>query len=104
MLSLFKQQYSPQPLPFHLIVPSLPGYAFSGGPPLNHDFKMADAARMLNTLMLDLGFGDSGYVAQGGDIGSRLSRLLGAHYPACKAVHRMLLSSPIPCLCLSTYT
>lgn len=48
---------------------------------------MLDVAEILNSFMLELGFGASGYVAQGGDIGSRLSRLLGAKHEACKAVH-----------------
>jgi len=83
-----KTQYSPENLPYHLIVPSLPGYAFSSGPPLDRNFTMADVAKILNTLMIQLGFGETGYIAQGGDIGSRLSRLLGAKYDECKAVHR----------------
>jgi microsomal epoxide hydrolase len=47
------------------------------------DFRIADIARLMNELMVNLGFGD-GYVAQGGDIGCAVSRLLGAKYPACK--------------------
>jgi hypothetical protein len=39
--------------------------------------------------MTTLGFGESGYVAQGGDIGSRIARFLGANYDECKAVHCM---------------
>jgi microsomal epoxide hydrolase len=83
-----RTQYSPKDLPFHLIVPSLPGYGFSSGPPLYRNFTMLDAADIMNSLMLELGFGATGYVAQGGDVGSRLSRLLGAKHEACKAVHR----------------
>jgi hypothetical protein len=88
LLSLMKKQYSPADLPFHLIVPSLPGYAFSSGPPLDRNFTMLEVAMIMNSLMLELGFGETGYVAQGGDIGSRISRLLGAKHEACKAVHR----------------
>jgi hypothetical protein len=36
--------------------------------------------------MVGLGFGD-GYVAQGGDIGSYVSRILGSKFTECKAVH-----------------
>ncbi|KAI9376274.1 Alpha/Beta hydrolase protein [Aspergillus egyptiacus] len=86
MLQLFRDEYSPSTLPYHLIVPSLPGYVFSSGPPLNRNFTNDDTARIINQLMNDLGFG-SGYVAQGGDIGSRVSRLLGVKYDSCKAVH-----------------
>jgi hypothetical protein len=37
--------------------------------------------------MKDIGF-ESGYVAQGGDIGSRIARALAVDYESCKAVHR----------------
>ncbi|KAH6976248.1 Alpha/Beta hydrolase protein [Ilyonectria sp. MPI-CAGE-AT-0026] len=70
LLSLMTQQYSPTELPYHLIVPSLPGYAFSSGPPLERNFAIADVARIMNNLMIEFGFGDTGYVAQGGDVGS----------------------------------
>lgn len=36
--------------------------------------------------MIQLGFG-SGYVAQGGDLGSKLARILAVKYPEAKAVH-----------------
>lgn len=88
------QQYSPSDLPYHLIVPSLPGYAFSSGPPLDRNFTVADVARIMNNLMVELGFGDTGYVAQGGDVGSRVGRILGAKYEECRAVH--CKSSQIP--------
>ena len=64
-------------------MPSLPGFTFSAGPPVDREFKSTDIARIMNQLMLNLGF-ESGYVAQGGDIGSRISRLLGVNYDACK--------------------
>ncbi len=82
-MDLFKKEYNPSDLPFHIIAPSLTGYAFSSGPPLNKDFSIEDTTRLMNHLMLDLGFGD-GYIAQGGDVGCGISRLLGAEYPACK--------------------
>jgi microsomal epoxide hydrolase len=85
MLSLFKEQYSPSELPYHIIVPSLPGYAFSSGPPLHKNFKVEDVARLMDRLMIDLGFGD-GYVAQGGDVGSGVARVLGHAYPSCKGL------------------
>ncbi|KAL5337334.1 Alpha/Beta hydrolase protein [Aspergillus crustosus] len=86
ILQLFKDEYTPSTLPYHLIVPSLPGYAFSSGPPLDRNFTNADTARVIDKLLKDLGL-ESGYVAQGGDIGSRIARLLGAEYDSCKAVH-----------------
>ncbi|KAL3417497.1 putative epoxide hydrolase [Phlyctema vagabunda] len=96
LLSLIVKQYSPETLPYHIIVPSLPGYAFSSGPPLDKNFAMADVARFMNTLMVSLGFGETGYVAQGGDIGSRIARLLGVTYKECKAVHLNFCVMPQP--------
>ncbi|KAJ5115901.1 hypothetical protein N7456_000249 [Penicillium angulare] len=86
ILQLFKDEYTPSTLPYHLIVPSLPGYTFSSGPPLDKNFGTQDIARVLNHLMIDIGF-ESGYVAQGGDIGSRVARELAVDYESCKAVH-----------------
>ena len=85
ILQKFKEEYTPDTLPYHLIVPSLPGYAFSSGPPLDRDFGTGDVAFLLDQLMKDLGF-ESGYVAQGGDIGSRIARHLGADHESCKGM------------------
>lgn len=84
MLEVFRKKYpSAKDLPFHLIVPSLPGYGYSSGPPLDKNWAFEDAARVINKLMVGLGFG-SGYVSQGGDIGSFLSRMLAVQYDECK--------------------
>lgn len=83
ILDLFRQEYTPDTLPYHLIVPSLPGFTFSSGPPLDKNFDTFDIARVLDRLMKDLGF-ESGYVAQGGDIGSRIARTLAVDYESCK--------------------
>lgn len=77
-----RTRYTPATLPYHLIVPSMPGYAFSSRPPLDHDFDTIDVARIFNTLMVGLGF--SGYIAQGGDIGSKIARILSVQYENCK--------------------
>lgn len=86
MLELLQTKYTPQTLPYHIIVPSWPGYAFSSPPPLDRDFKTEDVARIFNKLMIQLGFA-SGYVAQGGDLGSKLARILAVTYPEAKAAH-----------------
>ncbi|KAJ5692502.1 hypothetical protein N7462_001925 [Penicillium macrosclerotiorum] len=86
MLDLFQKEYTPSTLPYHLIVPSLPGFTFSSGPPLDRNFGTSDIARVLDQLMKDLGF-ESGYVAQGGDIGARVARTLAVDHESCKAVH-----------------
>lgn len=44
----------------------------------------------MNQLMIDLGFGRNGYIAQGGDIGSDLARRMAKLRPECKAVHRKM--------------
>lgn len=45
-----------------------------------------DASYIIDKLMVGLGFGD-GYIAQGGDVGSFICRVLGATSESCKAVH-----------------
>jgi microsomal epoxide hydrolase len=84
-----KEKYTPEDLPYDIIVPSLPGYAWSSPPPLDRDFTCEDIARLMDLLMQKLGFG-KGYVAQGGDIGSRVSRILGVKYDSCKGEHRTI--------------
>ncbi|KAF7585286.1 hypothetical protein BBP40_011436 [Aspergillus hancockii] len=86
ILQQFRDEFTPNTLPYHLIVPSLPGYGFSSGPPVDRDYTTFDAARTIDTLMKNLGF-ESGYIAQGGDIGSRVARHLAVGYESCKAVH-----------------
>ena len=53
---------------------------------LDKNFDTEGMSRVLDKLMIGLGFGD-GYIAQGGDIGSFISRILGVTSSACKAVH-----------------
>jgi pimeloyl-ACP methyl ester carboxylesterase len=64
--------------PFHVIVPSLPGYGFSGRPsaPAMNTFR---TARLWVKLMRDLGY--SRFVAQGGDIGANVSSVMAWKYP-----------------------
>ncbi|KAK9561076.1 hypothetical protein V6Z88_000851 [Aspergillus fumigatus] len=98
MLQLFKEEYTPTTLPYHLIVPSLPGYGFSSSPPLDKEYKSHDVARVMDQLMKGLGFG-GGYVAQGGDIGSRISRVLAVDFESCKAAHLNFCTIPRPEAC-----
>ncbi|TVY82933.1 putative epoxide hydrolase [Lachnellula suecica] len=93
MLSLLQQEHTPSNMPYHVIVPSLPGFAFSDAPPLDREFDLGDVAALMDGLMGNLGFG-GGYVAQGGDVGSKVSRILGAKCASCKAVH--LNYCPVP--------
>jgi microsomal epoxide hydrolase len=58
------------------------GFGFSSPPPRHDQFSNLDVADLFNQLMCGLGL--EGYVAQGGDIGSHISRLLGEKYDACR--------------------
>jgi microsomal epoxide hydrolase len=87
ILSLLKSKYTSSTLPYHIIAPSSIGYGFSSPPPLDRDFSIENVASLMNELMLQLGFGD-GYAVQGGDIGSKIARVIAAKYEACKAIHR----------------
>lgn len=95
LVDLLKKRHTPKDLPYHVIVPSLPGYAYSSGPPLDRDYSSEEMTSVLNKLLVGLGFG-SGYLAQGGDIGSFVSRRLAAHYDACKGMHLNMFGIPPP--------
>lgn len=85
-LSVLMEKYTPDTLPYHIVVPSLPGYAYSSGPPLDRNFDTEGIARVVDRLMVGLGFG-SGYITQGGDIGSFVSRVLAVRMESCLAAH-----------------
>lgn len=87
ILDLLRNKFSPEDLPYHIIAPSLPGYTLSSQPPLDRDWRVEDSARIMHKLLLSLGFGESGYIVQGGDIGSMIARTIAATYPECKAMH-----------------
>ncbi|KIW44806.1 uncharacterized protein PV06_03252 [Exophiala oligosperma] len=86
ILNLYRKKYSPEELPYHVIAATLPGWTLSSGPPLTRDFDTLDVARLMNKLMHGLGFG-SGYVIQGGDIGSFTGKVMIGVYDECKAAH-----------------
>ncbi|KAL9621026.1 MAG: hypothetical protein Q9160_004544 [Pyrenula sp. 1 TL-2023] len=83
MLDVLRKKYTPKDLPYHLIVPSLPGYTFSSPPPLDRDFRVEDMARIIAKLAVSLGFGN-GFVVQGGDVGSKVARVIAAKHEECK--------------------
>ncbi|KEF57781.1 uncharacterized protein A1O9_05701 [Exophiala aquamarina CBS 119918] len=93
ILDSLKRQYSPKDLPYHIIVPSLPGYAYSSGPPVDKDYGLEVAAGALNNLMVGVGFG-AGYLVHGGDLGSFMSRILAMKYDACKGMHVTMMTMP----------
>jgi len=79
---------------FHVVAPSIPGFAFSSNP-TKKGFNIGKIAETFNQLMLSLGYEQ--YVAQGGDWGSSISRVLGVRFPQnCKGVHVNLLRAVDP--------
>jgi microsomal epoxide hydrolase len=87
LMTLLRERYTPETLPYHIIVPSLPGFTLSSAPLLTQDWKVADTARIMHKLLLSLGFGSTGYLAQGGDIGSLVARVMAATYTECRGMH-----------------
>jgi pimeloyl-ACP methyl ester carboxylesterase len=64
---------------FHLVIPSIPGYGFSGKPTTT-GWDTAGIARAWAVLMKRLGY--TKYVAQGGDWGAIITDEMGAQAPA----------------------
>ncbi|KAI9148383.1 alpha/beta-hydrolase [Paramyrothecium foliicola] len=71
---------------FHVVAPSLIDFGFSSGS-LKKGFNIDQQAEACHKLMQELGY--TQYVAQGGDIGAILCRLLAKYYGPvfCKAYH-----------------
>jgi microsomal epoxide hydrolase len=86
MLKVIKKQYEGKDLPYHIVVPSLPGYTLSTQLPTDKDWTMEDSARIIHKLMVNLGF--EKYLAQGGDVGSFEARILAQDQDACVGIHR----------------
>src|SRR5919199_1460341 len=63
---------------FHLVLPSLPGYGFSGEP-TQLGWESGRIARAWAELMHRLGY--TRYVAQGGDLGAAVTDAMGRHAP-----------------------
>jgi microsomal epoxide hydrolase len=87
VVKLLQAKYTPETLPYHLIVPSLPGYLFSSGPSPDRDFSTFDVSCIFRKLFSQLGFDTTGYVVSAGDIGSRVARGLAVDDEACAAIH-----------------
>ena len=78
---------------FTVIVPSLPGYGFSGKP--QRPIGPRTIARMFDTLMTDV-LHLSDYIAQGGDWGSAISGWMGYEGKGCRAVHLNMMGWRTP--------
>src|SRR6476619_3311960 len=74
---------------FHLVLPSLPGYGFSGEP-AELSWDSGRTARAWAELMNRLGY--TRYVAQGGDVGALVTDLMGRQAPeGLVGIHTNLL-------------
>jgi pimeloyl-ACP methyl ester carboxylesterase len=83
---------------FHLVLPSLPGYGFSGEP-FEIGWDLGRTARAWAELMRRLGY--TRYVAQGGDVGAGVSDAMGRQQPTgLIGIHTNLLvpalNGPMP--------
>jgi pimeloyl-ACP methyl ester carboxylesterase len=79
---------------FHLVIPSLPGYGFSGKPTTT-GWNPARIARAWDTLMKRLGY--THYVSQGGDFGAVISEVLARVAPqGLLGIHINLLYTRMP--------
>lgn len=88
-------KYGASSLPaFHLVVPAIPGFGFSG-PTTEPGWDTSRVAKAWAVLMARLGY--DRYGVQGGDWGSVISRELGATEPDhVVGVHLNMLLSPAP--------
>ena len=79
---------------FTVIVPSLPGFGFSGRP--SRPYGPRKMAKVLNSLMTDI-LGFDSYLAQGGDWGGAICSWLGFdHASACTGIHINVLTMRHP--------
>jgi len=74
---------------FDVIVPSLPGFGFSGRP--SKPIGPRKIASIFNSLMTEV-LGYKNYIAQGGDFGGTIATWLGYDFPkTCAAIHINIL-------------
>lgn len=78
---------------FHVVAPSLPGFAYSQKPS-KPGVGVEVIARMWAQLMERLGYGS--YIAQGGDWGSAVTASVGAQDPRCAGIHLTLAMQARP--------
>ena len=74
---------------FSVVVPSLPGFGFSGRP--SRPIGPRKIASIFNSLMTEI-LGYKKYIAQGGDFGATIATWLGYDFPkTCAAIHINIL-------------
>ncbi len=93
----FRDVIGPLSEDFHLVIPSLPGYAFSGKP-TQPGWSIEKIADVWDVLMRALGY--PRYFAQGGDWGSAVTCAIGiAHPDSCAGIHvNMVAGRPDPAM------
>lgn len=93
IIDLLTSPSDPTAQAYHVVAPSLPGFTFSSAPK-SPSFDLKNMASITNNLMHALGYPK--YMAQGGDWGSMVVRIMGIHFPeSCIAVHvNMVAASP----------
>ncbi len=80
----FEEMIEPLSQDFHLVIPTVPGFGFSG-PTRALGWTIPRVARMFAELMRQLGY--DRYVAHGHDYGAMLTRQLGLIDPHVRAIH-----------------
>jgi len=79
---------------FHLVIPSLPGYGFSGKP-TETGWSIEKIAQSWHALMAALGY--DAWFAQGGDWGAMVTAAIGAQdRGGCKGIHLNMVVAPPP--------
>jgi len=91
----FREVIEPLSRDFHLVIPSLPGYGFSGKPS-QPGWSIPKTATAWNALMLALGY--DRYFAQGGDWGAAVTDAIGQqNLGNCAGIHlNMVIARPDP--------
>lgn len=90
MLERVRAKWSPDEMPFHMVVPSLPGYTLSHALPQDKDWTLEDSVRVMDALMGELGFAK--YIAQGGDVGSFLAMQMAVSCEKCVAIELNMMA------------
>ena len=87
---------------FNVVIPSMPGYGFSGKP-TTPGWGVERIARAWDVLMNRLGY--TTYVAQGGDVGAIIVELMGAHPPkGLLAIHTNMANCMPPAIEAAAFT
>ncbi|CAH0031886.1 unnamed protein product [Clonostachys rhizophaga] len=89
VLELVRKKYTTDTLPYHFIVPSLPGYTLSLSLPEDQEWVADDTARVIDQTIKNLGFDK--YIVQGGDVGSLIATMMGTNHDSVVEVHLNLL-------------